>query len=66
MNGNMQILQTGPVLNKLSPTDSPQPKGILLPFLGDALHWLTGTASTMDMQEIKQQITQLLQEQTKQ
>ena len=41
----------------------------LLPFLGDALSWLTGTATTKDINSIKIQIiqlitTQLLQQET--
>ena len=63
----IQLLQTKPVLNKVSPTDSPCPKRrSLLSFLGDALQWLTGTATMKDTREIKQWINQLKQEQTKQ
>ena len=62
----IQLLQTEPVLNKLSPADSPWPKRSLLPFLGDTLQWLTGTATMKDMWEIKQKINQLKEEQTKQ
>ena len=38
----------------------------LLPFLGDALSWLTGTATTKDIHSIKTQINQLLVTQTSQ
>ena len=52
----LQLLWTEPFLNKLLPADSPQPKRSLLPFLEDTLQWLTGTATTKDMTQIKQQI----------
>ena len=32
----------------------------LLPFLGDALSWLTGTATTIDIHSIKTRINQLI------
>ena len=32
----------------------------LLPFLGDALSWLTGTAITRDVNSIKQKVKQLI------
>ena len=38
----------------------------LLPFLGDALHWLTGTATTKDIHGIKARINQLIAMQTSQ
>ena len=38
----------------------------LLPFLGDALSWLTGTATTKDIHSIKMQINQLIATQTSQ
>ena len=38
----------------------------LLPFLGDALSWLTGTATTKDIHSIKMQINQLITTQTSQ
>ena len=38
----------------------------LLPFLGDALSWLTGTATTRDIHSIKTQINQLIAMQTSQ
>ena len=37
-----------------------------MPFLGDTLKWLTGTATTRDTQEIKQHVNQLIQAQSKQ
>ena len=41
-------------------------KRSLLPSLGDALKWLTGTATTRDTWEIKQHVNQLIQAQSKQ
>ena len=38
----------------------------LLPFLGDSLSWLTGTATTKDIHSIKTQINQLIATQTSQ
>ena len=38
----------------------------LLPFLGDALSWLTGTATTRDIHSIKTYINQLIATQTSQ
>ena len=38
----------------------------LLPFLGDALSWLTGTATTKDMHSIKTRINQLITTQASQ
>ena len=38
----------------------------LLPFLGDALRWLTGTATTKDINNIKTQINQLIATQSSQ
>ena len=47
----IQCLWAEPVQDKLSPTDSPAPKRSLLPFLGDALQWLTGTGTIKDTTE---------------
>ena len=33
----------------------------LLPFLGDALNWLTGTATTKDVNNIKKRVNQLIE-----
>ena len=38
----------------------------LLPFLGDALRWLTGTATTKDVNSIKQHVNQLIETQSTQ
>ena len=47
-------------------SENPQSKRSLLPFLGDALKWLTGTATMRDIWKIKQHVNQLIQAQTKQ
>ena len=47
-------------------SENQQSKRSLLPFLGYALKWLTGTATTRDTQEIKQHVNQLIQVQSKQ
>ena len=62
----IQLHWTQPVLDRLSSADHSLPKRSLLPFLGDALQWLTGTATLRDMTEIKWQINLLVQEKTKQ
>ena len=41
-------------------------KRSLLPFLGDALSWLTGTTTTRDIHSIKTRINQLIATQTSQ
>ena len=41
-------------------------KRSILPFLGDAFKWPTGTATTRDTSEIKQCVNQLIQAQSKQ
>ena len=38
-------------------------KRSLLPFLGDALRWLTGTATTKDVNSIKTHVNQLIENQ---
>ena len=50
----------------MSPLENPEIKRSLLPFLGNALKWLTGRAIMKDKWEIKQCVNQLIQEQTKQ
>ena len=47
-------------------SENPQSKRSLLPFLGDALKWLTGRATTRDTWEIKQCVNQIIQAQSKQ
>ena len=41
-------------------------KRSLLPFLGDALRWLTGTATTKDVNDIKTHVNQLIETQSAQ
>ena len=45
--------------------ETPQSKTSLLPFLGDALKWLTGRDTMRDTWEIKQHVNELIQVQTK-
>ena len=47
------ILQTQPSFDRKSIPPSRRKKRSLLPFLGLALKWLTGTATTKDMKHIK-------------
>ena len=55
---------------KLLQSNQPQThichKRSLLPFLGDALSWLTGTATTKDIHSIKTRINQLIATQASQ
>ena len=46
-------------------SENQQFKRSLLPFLGDALKWLTGTAVTRNTWEIKQHVNQLIQAEVK-
>ena len=62
----IQLLRTEPVLDKLTTLANPWPQKSLLHFLGDALHSLTGMATTKDILEIKWQMISLIQEQTQQ
>ena len=48
-----QLLKREPPFNGMSPL-SKYTKRSLLPFLGDVLSWLTGTATTKDVRIIKQ------------
>ena len=41
-------------------------KKSLLPFLGDALSWLTGTAMTKDVKDFKKRVNQQIETQTQQ
>ena len=60
----VQLLKTD--LENTSSPENQQSTRSLLPFLGDALKWLTGTATLRDVLEIKQHMNQLIQAQTKQ
>ena len=48
------------MLNSNQPQAHIHHRRSLLPFLGDALRWLTGTATTKDIHSIKTQINQLI------
>ena len=63
---NMHRQQTAPHrIQKTCQPENSHSKRSLLPFLGDAPKWLTGTATTKDTWEMKQGKNQLIQEQTK-
>ena len=55
----MKLLQTNPSFDGQSQPHIHHRRS-LLPFLGDALRWLTGTATTKDINSIKMQINQLI------
>ena len=51
-----------PTIESVNPNlENPRSKTSLLPFLGDALKWLTGRATTRDIWEIKQHVNQIIQ-----
>ena len=54
-----QLLKKEPSTNRI-PVSSKHMRRSLLPFLGDALSWLKGTATTRDVKYIKTRISQLL------
>ena len=54
-----------PSFNSMSPL-SKYTKRSLLPFLGDAFSWLTGTAMIKDVRDIKMRVNQLIETQTQQ
>ena len=54
-----QLLKKEPSLNGVSGSTRCVRRS-LLPFLGDALSWLTGTATTKDVTSIKQRVNQLI------
>ena len=54
------------LLNSNQLQTRPHCKRSILPFLGDALSWLTGTATTRDIHSIKTRINQLIAIQTSQ
>ena len=60
-----QLLKREPSFNGMSPF-SKCTKRSILPFLGDALSWLTRTAMNRDVKDIKKIVTQLIKTQTKQ
>ena len=60
-----QILQKEPSFNGI-PVSSKCMKRTILPFLGDVLSWLTGSATTKDVNTIKSGINQLISTQQSQ
>ena len=54
------ILQMQPSFDRKPIPPSGRKKQSLLPFLGSALKWLTGTATTKDIKHIKKQISSLI------
>ena len=60
------ILQTQPSFDGKPITPSGWKKRSLLPFLGSALKWLTGTATTKDIKHIKNWISSLIEKEENQ
>ena len=60
-----QLLKREPSFNGMSPL-SKHTNRSLLPFLGDTLSWLTRTATTKDVRDIKKRVNQLIETQTQQ
>ena len=54
-----ELLKKEPSFNRV-PVSSKHMRRNLLPFLGNALSWLTGTATTKDVNSIKTRINQLI------
>ena len=61
----IDLLHTNPSFDRQSQSHIHY-RRILLPFLGDALRWLMGTATTKDINNIKIQINQLILTQSSQ
>ena len=61
----IKLLQTNPSFDG-QPQSHIHHRRSLLPFLGDALSWLTGTATTKDINSIKTQINKLIAMQSSQ
>ena len=59
MQATTQLLQKEPSFNGI-PVSSKHMKRSPLPFLGDALSWITGTDTTKDVNSIKSRINQLV------
>ena len=64
--GKSTITSAIQLLNSNQPQTHTHCRRSLLPFLGDALSWFTGTATTKDIHIIKMQINQLIATQTSQ
>ena len=62
----MSILRTQPSFDGKPICPSGRKKWSLLPFLGSALKWLTGTATTKDIKHIKKRISSLIETQENQ
>ena len=62
----MSILQMQPSFDRKPIPPSGRKKWSLLPFLGSALKWLTGTATTKDTKHIKKRISSLIETQENQ
>ena len=62
----MSILQTQPSFDGKPIPPSGKKKRSLPPFLGSALKWLTGTATTKDIKHIKKRISSLIETQENQ
>ena len=60
------ILQTQPLFDRKPILPSGWKKRSLLPFLGSALKWLTGTATTKDIKHVKKWISFLIETQENQ
>ena len=60
-----QLLRREPTFDGMS-TFNKCTKRSLLPFLGDALSWLTGTATTKDVRSVKNRVNQLIARQHQQ
>ena len=60
------ILQTQPSFDGKPIPPSGRKKRSLLPFLGSALKWLTGTATTKDIKHVKKQISSVIETQENQ
>ena len=60
------ILQMQPLFDGKPIPPSGRKKRRLLPFLGSALKWLTGTAATKDIKHIKKRISSLIETQENQ
>ena len=60
------ILQTQPSFDGKPIPPSGRKKRSLLPFLGSALKWLTGMATTKDIKHIKKRISSLIETQENQ
>ena len=54
-----QLLKKEPSFDRVSASDRCTRRS-LLPFLGDALSWLTGTATMKDVSSIKKRVSQLM------